>query len=138
MKTIHLYALLKRIRLGRAFLLVAAVSLSTIVVASAMRLDLTPFNNPAAPQPATLSQSQADPINNILVNSTADTVNATDGFCTLREAIRAANSNTASGAVSGECGAGSSTVTDTINFSVTGILKLASTLPLINSVMTID
>src|SRR5215471_16669020 len=44
----------------------------------------------------------------IIVNSTADVANATDGLCTLREAIAAANNNVASGAVAGECAAGSS------------------------------
>src|SRR5689334_9821322 len=38
----------------------------------------------------------------ITVNSTADTV-ANDGQCTLREAITAANTDTASGAAAGEC-----------------------------------
>ena len=40
------------------------------------------------------------------VNSDADT-NANDGFCTLREAITAANTDTTSGAAAGECAAGS-------------------------------
>ncbi|MGB0386195.1 MAG: choice-of-anchor Q domain-containing protein [Ardenticatenaceae bacterium] len=42
----------------------------------------------------------------ITVNSTADVV-ADDGLCTLREAITAANRDTASGLLSGECAAGS-------------------------------
>ncbi|MEZ4519227.1 MAG: CSLREA domain-containing protein [Chloroflexota bacterium] len=42
----------------------------------------------------------------IVVNSDADTV-ADDGVCTLREAITAANTDTASGAMTGECAAGS-------------------------------
>ena len=41
----------------------------------------------------------------ITVNSTADTA-ADDGVCTLREAIAAANTNAASGAMTGECAAG--------------------------------
>ena len=41
----------------------------------------------------------------IVVNSSADTV-ADDGVCTLREAITAANSDTASGATAGECAGG--------------------------------
>jgi CSLREA domain-containing protein len=52
----------------------------------------------------------------IVVNSTADTV-ADDGECTLREAIIAANDDTASGANAGECIAGSGA--DTINFNIT-------------------
>ena len=42
----------------------------------------------------------------ITVNITTDTV-ANDGHCSLREAITAANSNTPSGAATGECPAGS-------------------------------
>ncbi len=42
----------------------------------------------------------------ITVNSNADT-QADDGVCTLREAIVAANTDTASGATAGECAAGS-------------------------------
>ena len=42
--------------------------------------------------------------NTITVNSTLDVANSTDGLCTLREAIIAANTDTASGATAGECG----------------------------------
>ena len=42
----------------------------------------------------------------ITVNTTSDVV-ANDGQCSLREAITAANTNTASGAAGGECAAGS-------------------------------
>jgi CSLREA domain-containing protein len=52
----------------------------------------------------------------IVVNSTADTA-LDDGHCTLREAIAAANSNTASGGTAGECIAGG-TGTDTIEFNI--------------------
>jgi CSLREA domain-containing protein len=50
----------------------------------------------------------------ITVNSTGDTA-ANDGTCTLREAITAANTNTASGAMANECAAGATT--DVIKFS---------------------
>jgi CSLREA domain-containing protein len=54
----------------------------------------------------------------IVVNSTAD-VAANDGQCTLREAITAANTNTASGAMAGECAAGQALPTvDTITFDI--------------------
>src|SRR5690349_2961540 len=53
----------------------------------------------------------------ITVNSLSDVANGSDGLCTLREAIQAAHANTASGAVAGECAAGTSQ-TDTITFSV--------------------
>lgn len=43
----------------------------------------------------------------ITVNSTDETINPTDGKCTLREAIIAANTDTPSGNVTGECSAGS-------------------------------
>ncbi len=52
----------------------------------------------------------------ITVTTTADTT-ANDGVCTLREAIVAANTNTASGAMAGECVAGSAGM-DTINFTI--------------------
>lgn len=54
----------------------------------------------------------------ITVNSTADTA-ANDGVCTLREAIIAANTNTASGAAAGECAAGAAGL-DTIAFAIPG------------------
>jgi CSLREA domain-containing protein len=76
--------------------------------------------------------------NTITVNSTADVVNGSDGLCTLREAITAANSNTASGASAGECSAGSSVSSDSINISVTGTINLTGVLPDINSDMSIN
>lgn len=51
----------------------------------------------------------------ITVNSTADVINSSDGLCSLREAIIAHNTNTASGAPAGECVAGGSA--DEITFS---------------------
>ncbi len=71
----------------------------------------------------------------LTVNSIADTA-ANDGVCTLREAITSANTDTASGAAAGECAAGSGT--DTITFSVTGIINLTGVLPDISTNMTID
>ncbi len=50
--------------------------------------------------------AQAAPTAELTVNSTADLI-ADDGQCTLREAITAANTDTASGAMVGECDAGS-------------------------------
>src|SRR4051812_45980341 len=49
------------------------------------------------------SAAAAAPID---VNSTADALNANDGLCTLREAVRSANLDTASGPGAGECRAG--------------------------------
>jgi CSLREA domain-containing protein len=79
----------------------------------------------------------------ITVNSTADTVNATDGLCTLREAIIAANTNTPSGVVAGECAAGQASPTvDTIAFAIPGsgvhTITLGSALPDITDPVTID
>ena len=57
------------------------------------------------------------------VNTTADNTTASDGFCTLREAILAAN-NTANS----DCGT-ASTADDNITFSVSGTITLGSQLP---------
>jgi len=72
----------------------------------------------------------------IVVNSNADTT-ADDGQCTLREAIIAANSDAASGAQPGECGAGNGA--DTITFAANYTITLSSQLqlPVITSEMTI-
>jgi CSLREA domain-containing protein len=72
----------------------------------------------------------------ITVNSTAD-VAANDGQCTLREAIIAANTNTASGGMLNECAAGSAGL-DTIQFSIAGTIAPASALPLIIEPIFID
>lgn len=50
----------------------------------------------------------------ITVTSTAD-ANTNDGVCTLREAVIAANTNSASSDTTGGCTAGENTVTDTIS-----------------------
>ncbi len=72
----------------------------------------------------------------ITVNSTADTV-ADDGFCTLREAIVAANTDTASGASSGECVAGAGA--DTLDLTgVSGTITLTSALPSLSTDMSIS
>ena len=54
----------------------------------------------------------------ITVNSIADDADGTDGECTLREAITAANTDTASGPATGECAAGSGD--DDIDFALPG------------------
>jgi CSLREA domain-containing protein len=82
---------------------------------------------------------------NISVNSLADVANGGDGLCTLREAITAANSNTASGATAGECAAGSggsdvinlTTMTptqfvDRLNQNTGGVLSLSERTTAIN------
>jgi len=54
----------------------------------------------------------------ISVSTPNDTLNPTDGKCSLREAVIAANSNTESGLVSGECDAGSSSSLDVIHLPI--------------------
>jgi len=72
----------------------------------------------------------------ITVNSTLDATNGSDGFCTLREAINAANNDAASGATPGECAAGSGS--DAIDITgVTGTITLTSALPAIATDMTL-
>jgi len=78
----------------------------------------------------------------ITVNSTAD-VAANDGQCTLREAITAANTNTASGAAAGECAAGQAfPIVDTITFNIPGAgvhtISLTSAVPAITGPVVID
>ncbi len=75
--------------------------------------------------------AHAAPTATIIVNSTADTV-VIDGFCTLREAIVAANSDTGTA----DCTAGSGP--DTITFSVNGTVTLGSELPNVTSPLTIQ
>jgi hypothetical protein len=77
MKLKYLYSIFKRIPLGRSVLLAVVVTLlSAIVVASAMRLDLTPSNKAGDPtagsQPPSLSQGANDQatISTIAENST--------------------------------------------------------------------
>ena len=55
-----------------------------------------------------------DPPATITVNSTSPAINSSDGLCTLREGIIAANSNAPSGIVAGECAAGISNDSDII------------------------
>jgi CSLREA domain-containing protein len=89
---------------------------------------------------SSLSSHQSDitPTANITVTSTSDVANSTDGLCSLREAITAANSDVASGVLAGECVAGSSSGSDTIDLSgVAGTISLTTALPDIGSGMTI-
>ncbi len=56
----------------------------------------------------------------IVVTTTGDTTVNNDALCSLREAITAANSNTSSGAIAGECPRGSAVRPDTISFFISG------------------
>lgn len=69
----------------------------------------------------------------IVVNKLADADDGTDGGCSLREAILAANGN----ADHNEC-TGTGYGADTITFSVSGTISLGSKLPVINDDVTID
>ncbi len=106
---------------GRSVVYLASICVVTILFA------LTPPTATALPAG-----------NTIIVNSTLDITDGADGLCTLREAIVAANTDTASGATAGECGAGSSEP-DTISLTgLTGTITLGSALPEINSEMSIN
>jgi CSLREA domain-containing protein len=75
----------------------------------------------------------------IVVNTAGDTVNAGNGLCSLREAITAANTNTASGPGAGECAAGSGA--DTISFAGNYTITLSAgfgQLPIVTSPITIN
>ncbi len=69
----------------------------------------------------------------ITVDSLSDT-QANDGVCTLREAIINANQNDQSGST--DCLGGSGT--DTINFSISGVIPLGSDLPAVTQNIIID
>ena len=72
----------------------------------------------------------------LTVNATADVV-ADDGQCSLREAIEAADTDTASGAAAGECSAGNGA--DAITFGASGTFVLgAGGALVIDSNLTID
>ncbi len=85
--------------------------------------------------PAAAEGQSAPAAGNIVVNTDADTV-ADDGVCTLREAITAANSDTASGATAGECaaGAGANTITFDADYTITLVVFQ---LPAVTSELTI-
>ena len=60
----------------------------------------------------------------ITVNTTDDVVDGNDGKCSFREALFAANFDSASGAAGGECAAGNGD--DTISIIATGTINLSS------------
>lgn len=74
-----------------------------------------PWTGASAAPAGAVEPEQVHAATAITVNSVKDEINSTDGHCTLREAIIAANTNSASGAVAGECPAGSRT--DTISLT---------------------
>ncbi|HMY74583.1 MAG TPA: CSLREA domain-containing protein, partial [Blastocatellia bacterium] len=90
-------------------------------------------------EPAFSTPNRSDNLANfatITVNTTADTV-AADGFCSLREAIQAANTN----AAVNECTSGQSGL-DNIVFNIPGggvkTINVTSPLPLITEAVNID
>lgn len=74
----------------------------------------------------------AAPLVTIVVNTLSDVINTSNGDCTLREAITAANTNAPVDA----CPAGVSGP-DTIGFSIAGAITLGGALPAINDDLTI-
>ena len=72
--------------------------------------------------------------NTITVNALIDSNVASDGICSLREAIT--NANAKSDTTGGDCVAG--TGNDTIAFGVSGTIAVASTLPSIANTVEID
>jgi len=80
-----------------------AKRLCIILIAASLGLNLTAFQ----PAQAGLEPAKSGLAAAISVSSAADVLNGSDGVCTLREAIIAANTNTASGPAAGECPAGS-------------------------------
>jgi len=91
----------------------------------------------AAPTPAIITGAVAS---TITVNSTNDDIDPADGECTLREAITAANTDTASGATAGECavGSGADTIQFDVNGGATAIIQPTSALPFITAPVTLD
>ena len=73
----------------------------------------------------------------VVVTTLADSA-ANDGKCSLREAIIATYSNTASGDAVGECPAGSASASDTITFAVAGTITESSPMNWIGDDLTID
>ena len=82
--------------MGRRFGRIARFGLASLVLSGLLLFNLTP-------KPVNASTT-------IIVTTTSDTV-ATDGYCSLREAIIAANKDQASSSQPGECPAGSGTDT---------------------------
>jgi len=76
----------------------------------------------------------------IMVNITSDVIDSGDGYCSLREAIIAANNDTPSGSENGECAAGSGA--DIITFSAglpaQATFVLSTTGPLEDQALTGD
>ncbi len=60
----------------------------------------------------------------LTVSTLIDVVDSNDGLCSLREAVIATNTNTASGAGAGECPAGSDTTTDLITLENSAVYLL--------------
>ena len=118
--------------------LIVVISLKAKHEQAAGALSHAGVNHPAYPLPIPTDKTLNTAAGTITVNSLSDVANSNDGLCTLREAITAANINVASGATAGECAAGIGGVSDTISFSVNGIIDLATALPNISSNMIIS
>lgn len=77
-----------------------------------------------------------------IVTNQGNNANSTDTLCTLREAITATNTNTASGNVAGECAGGNSNTPDVLGFAIPGsgvnTIAPASVLPNVTEAVSID
>jgi parallel beta-helix repeat protein len=77
-----------------------------------------------------------------IVTNQGDSINGTDTLCTLREAIIATNSNSASGSVVGECAAGNSITPDVLGFAIPGsgvnTIAPAAALPMVSEAVSLD
>lgn len=84
---------------------------------------------------ALIPTAATEAASDIVVNSSSDDSNPTDGQCTLREAIIAANLKARSGLPFGECAAGGQSTI--IRFSITEPIVLSRPLPGITSDVTL-
>src|SRR5262245_38087995 len=119
--------------------LIAFISFAARQQQAAGSLSLPTSNHFSLGRAVVADRGGLTPAATMTINSLTDVANGTDGLCTLREAITAANTNTASGPAAGECAAGDSTGADQIVASgITGTINLTGALPNITSSMTIS
>jgi CSLREA domain-containing protein len=88
--------------MARTALCLASGCLALIAFASVPKLQSVAANITTPSDPSFESQPFTPTGSTIVVNTTADVDNNSDGLCTLREAIGAANTDVASGATAGE------------------------------------
>src|SRR6185369_8661843 len=117
--------------------LLVSISLAWVTRQQAGSPSFKPAGNHSAPSLFADKGGITPEAATITVNSLSDVANGSDGLCTLREAITAAITNTASGASAGECAAGGSVGSDVIDLTgLTGTINLTGPLPVLGSSMT--